>query len=93
MFLLFPHINIGAKIQVRHVKVSVGGVYMSPVILVPGDELLEAALHDAGHPVGLAHVAHEPHGAGPHHGQAGQADHDQQDGHFHVVPFTLPTNH
>ena len=67
---------------------------MSPVVLVPRDELLQAALHDAGHPVGLAHVAHEldrerdpldPGHQGHHH--------DEDWPHFHVVPFTQPSSH
>ena len=92
MFLLFPHIDIGAKIHVRLVKVSVGGVYMSPVILVPGDELLEAALHDAGHPVSLADVTHEfdRNCLDPTEQREDQYDHWP---HFHVVPFTQPSNH
>ena len=64
---------------------------MSPVVLVPRDELLQAALHDAGHPVGLAHVAHEPYWAGIR--LTCQTDQYQQRCHFHVVPLTQSSNH
>ena len=66
--LLFPHINIVPETHVAQGATAgvAGVVVVSPVVLVPGDELLQAALHDAGHPVGLTHVAHEPHGAAGH---------------------------
>ena len=65
---------------------------LSPVILVPGDELLEAALHDAGHPVSLADVTHEfdRNCLDPTEQREDQYDHWP---HFHVVPFTQPSNH
>ena len=48
------------KHRSHHVVVFiVVGAVVSPVVLVPGDELLQAALHDAGDPVGLTHITHE----------------------------------
>ena len=63
---------------------------MSPVELVPSDVLLQAALHDAGDPVALAHVAHEPDRAAVDLTE--KADDDKEGREFHVVPFTLLTD-
>ena len=41
------------------VVVVVVGAVVSPVVLVPGDELLQTALHDAGDPVSLTDITHE----------------------------------
>ena len=89
--LLFPHINIVPETHVAQgvTDGAVGGV-VSPVVLVPGDELLQTALHDAGDPVSLADIAHEfdRNCLGlPDQGE----DQDQEEPHFHVVPFTPPS--
>ena len=91
MFLLFAHINIVPETQTWHHAGPVG-VVVSPVVLVPGDELLQTALHDAGDPIRLADVAHELDRKRREPGD--QADHQYEDHpHFHVVPFTQPSNH
>ena len=88
--LLFPHINIVPETDVAPGATDgVAGV-VSPVVLVPGDELLQTALHDAGDPVSLADIAHEfdRNCLGlPDQGE----DQDQEEPHFHVVPFTPPS--
>ena len=89
--LLFPHINIVPETHVAQgATAGVGGVVVSPVVLVPGDELLQTALHDAGDPVSLADIAHEFDRnclGSPDQGE----DQDQEEPHFHVVPFTPPS--
>ena len=60
MFLLFAHINIVPETHVTQgATAGAAGVAVSPVVLVPGDELLQTALHDAGDPVSLTDITHE----------------------------------
>ena len=56
----------------------------SPVKLLPVQKLFQGTVYQAGDPVHLAHVTHEPHGGGVGHVDDGDKYY-QQDGDLHIL--------